>query len=139
MAGVGFAWGCRSCFTLPRFFRAISSPKGGASDLILVPHAEAALTGRPARSRLAKRSVGQTTTLLARKQGAQDRYRRAGTTPLGQDGLYGRDETMIGRIYTHRVPACDKWLWLLQVMPARRPNQGIADSWEEAKAVLAKR
>jgi hypothetical protein len=32
-----------------------------------------------------------------------------------------------------------KWLWFLQVAPAPPPNQGIADTLEEAKAALAAR
>jgi hypothetical protein len=32
-----------------------------------------------------------------------------------------------------------KWLWFLQTVPAPLPNQGIADTLEEAKAALASR
>jgi hypothetical protein len=32
-----------------------------------------------------------------------------------------------------------KWLWFLQTGPAPPPNQGMADTLDEAKAALAKR
>ena len=32
-----------------------------------------------------------------------------------------------------------KWLWFLQTVPAPLPNQGIADTLDEAKAALTSR
>jgi hypothetical protein len=32
-----------------------------------------------------------------------------------------------------------KWLWFLQTVPAPLPNQGIADTLDEARAALAAR
>jgi hypothetical protein len=49
------------------------------------------------------------------------------------------DETQIGQIYKERTPEGVKWLWSLQVARAPSPNQGIADTLDEAKAAFAKR
>jgi len=32
-----------------------------------------------------------------------------------------------------------KWLWFLQIVPASPPNQGVADTLEEAREALAAR
>jgi hypothetical protein len=42
-----------------------------------------------------------------------------------------------GRIYKERIHGDPKWLRFLQTVPARPPNQGIADTLDEAKAALA--
>ncbi len=49
------------------------------------------------------------------------------------------DETRFGRIYTESIHGELKWCWFLQTMPAPSPNQGMADTLDEAKAALAKR
>ena len=47
------------------------------------------------------------------------------------------DETLIGRIYRRPVGRDLKWLWFLQTAPAPLPNEGAADTLEEARAALA--
>jgi hypothetical protein len=49
------------------------------------------------------------------------------------------DETLIGRIYRQPVQGDLKWLWFLQTALAPPPNQGVADTLEEARAALAAR
>jgi hypothetical protein len=49
------------------------------------------------------------------------------------------EETKIGRIYQQQIHGAMKWLWFLQTVPAPPPNQGIADTLEEARAALAAR
>jgi hypothetical protein len=46
------------------------------------------------------------------------------------------DGTPIGRIYADRLPSGEKWLWFLHILRAT-PNQGIADTLEDAKAALS--
>jgi hypothetical protein len=79
-------------------------------------------------------------TLLLRKQGAQERIEEQ-EPPLdwSEDDYAVVDETLIGRIYKLQVEGDLKWLWFLQVVPAPVPNQGMADTLDEAKAALAKR
>jgi hypothetical protein len=56
---------------------------------------------------------------------------------LGSDKEYAIiDGTPIGRIYADRLPSGEKWLWFLHILRAT-PNQGIADTLEDAKAALA--
>jgi hypothetical protein len=45
------------------------------------------------------------------------------------------DGTPIGRIYADRLPSGEKWLWFLHILRAT-PNQGVANTLEEAKAAL---
>jgi hypothetical protein len=45
------------------------------------------------------------------------------------------DGMPIGRIYADRLPSGEKWLWFLHILRAT-PNQGIADTLEDAKAAL---
>jgi hypothetical protein len=76
-------------------------------------------------------------TLILRKQHAQDRIE--GREPLECDDDYAVvDGTQVGRIYTERIHGDFKWLWFLQTVPAPPPNQGMADTLDEAKAALAK-
>ena len=79
-------------------------------------------------------------TLLLRKQGAQERI-EGQEPPLdwSEDDYAVVDETLIGRSYKLQVEGELKWLWFLQVVPAPAPNQGMADTLDEAKAALAKR
>ena len=41
---------------------------------------------------------------------------------------------VVGRIYKGRLPEGWKWRWFLQTVPAPPPNQGTADTLDEAKA-----
>jgi hypothetical protein len=45
----------------------------------------------------------------------------------------------VGRIYREMIHGEPKWRWFLQTVPAPPPNQGMADTLDEAKAALAKR
>lgn len=76
-------------------------------------------------------------TLLLRRQNAQDRHE--GREPFGwKDDDYAvlDDERRIGRIYREQLPAGVKWWWFLHIMGAS-PNQGTADTLDEAKAAFA--
>jgi hypothetical protein len=42
----------------------------------------------------------------------------------------------LGRIYKELIHATPMWRWILQADPAQPPNQGIAESLEEAEADL---
>ena len=83
--------------------------------------------------------------LLFRKQHTQDRIEARDSFDWGEDDYAVVDETQavderqIGRIYKERVPAGVKWLTSLQVARAPPPNEGIADTLDEAKAAFAKR
>jgi hypothetical protein len=83
-------------------------------------------------------------TLVLRKQRAQDRIKGRYSFDWGEDDYavidetHVVDETQIGRIYKERTPEGVKWLWSLQVARAPPPNQGIADTLDEAKAALAR-
>ena len=79
-------------------------------------------------------------TIILRKQHAQDHIEGGEPPPDWSDDDYAVvDETLIGRIYRQPVQGDIKWLWFLQVASAPPPNQGIADTLEEAKAALAAR
>jgi hypothetical protein len=83
---------------------------------------------------------GGAMTVILRKQHAQDRIEgREPPRDWSDDDYAVVDETLIGRIYRQQVREAIKWLWFLQVMPAPPPNQGIADTLEEAKAALEAR
>jgi hypothetical protein len=79
-------------------------------------------------------------TLILRKQYPEDRI--AGREPppdWSDDDYVVVDETLVGRIYRQRVQGDIKWLWFQQTVPTPLPNQGIADTPEEAKVALAAR
>jgi hypothetical protein len=85
-------------------------------------------------------------TILLRKQGAQARIE--GREPFdGRDDDYAVvEDTVIGRIYKETIHGEPRWLWFLQYIPGailggpiRPPNQGMADSLDEAKAAFAMR
>ncbi len=79
-------------------------------------------------------------TLILRKQLAQDHIEGREPPPDWSDDDYAVfDETLIGRIYRQQVQGAIKWLWFLQVVPVQPPNQGIADTLEEAKTALEAR
>jgi hypothetical protein len=78
-------------------------------------------------------------TLVLRKQHAQERIEEQEPPPDWSDDDYAVvDEMLVGRIYRQQVQGDIKWLWFLHV-PAPAPNQGIADTLEEARAALAAR
>ena len=79
-------------------------------------------------------------TLVLRKQSAEDRIERRDPPPDWSDDDYAVvDEKLVGRIYRQQVQGDIKWLWFLQTVPAPLPNQGIADTLEEARVALAAR
>jgi hypothetical protein len=82
---------------------------------------------------------GEAMTLALRMQKAQNRIERREPVERGEDDYAVIDETRIGRIYSQQLQTGLKWHWSLEVDPASPPNQGIADSLDEAKAALAKR
>src|SRR5712664_218549 len=56
------------------------------------------------------------------------------------------DDTIVGRIYREMILGKPKWRWFLQQIPEAGPgrpipppNQGMADTLEEAQAAFAKR
>jgi hypothetical protein len=79
-------------------------------------------------------------TLILRKQHAQDRIEGL-EPPLdwSENDYAVVDETLVGRIYRQQSQGDIKWLWFLQTVPAPPPNQGIADTLEEARAALGAR
>jgi hypothetical protein len=79
-------------------------------------------------------------TLILRKQHAEDRIEgREPPLNWSDDDYAVVDETLVGRIYRQPVQGDLQWLWFLQIVPAPSPNQGIADTLEEAQAALAAR
>jgi len=78
-------------------------------------------------------------TLVLRMQEAQNRIEGRESFERGEDDYAVIDETRIGRIYSQQLQAGFKWHWSLEVAPPSLPNQGIADTLDEAKAALAKR
>ncbi len=79
-------------------------------------------------------------TLILRRQHAEDRIDGREPPPDWSDDDYAVvDETLVGRIYRQQVQGDIKWLWFLHTAPAPPPNQGIADTLEEATAALAAR
>jgi hypothetical protein len=48
-------------------------------------------------------------------------------------------ETRVGRIYREMLLGKMKWRWFLQTVPATPPNQGVADTLDEAKAAFRQR
>jgi len=83
---------------------------------------------------------GRALTLLLRKTKAQavisgwnpDIWREADWCILDADRV-------VGRIYSETFNAELRWMWFLQTVPAPPPNQGMAASLEDAKAVFKRR
>jgi hypothetical protein len=87
-----------------------------------------------------KNKGGDSMTLILRKQNAHDRIEGQEPPHDWSDDDYAVvDERLVGRIYRQQVQGDIKWLWFLQTVPAPLPNQGIADTLEEAKVALAAR
>src|SRR5260370_5506418 len=78
-------------------------------------------------------------TLFLRKPTAEDRVEGRQSLDWGEDDYAVVDETQIGRIFNQQMAAGPKWVWFLQVAPVSPPNEGVADTLDEAKAALAKR
>ena len=79
-------------------------------------------------------------TLVLRKQSAEDRIEGRDPPPDWSDDDYAVvNEELVGRIYRQQVQGDIKWLWFLQTVPAPLPNQGIADTLDEAKTALTSR
>ncbi len=85
-------------------------------------------------------------TLLLRRQPAQARIEGREPFDWRDDDYAVVEDTVIGRIYKETIHGQPKWLWFLQQIPEAGPgrpipppNQGMADSLDEAKAAFAKR
>jgi len=85
-------------------------------------------------------------TLLLRKSSAQARIDGLDPTIWGEDDYAIVDEAKVGRIYRELIHGEPKWRWCLQQIPEAGPgspiappNQGMADTLDEAKAAFAKR
>jgi hypothetical protein len=78
-------------------------------------------------------------TLVFRTQHEQDQIEGREPLDWNENDYAVVEETRIGRIYRHHVSTGWKWLWFLQTEPAPPPNNGVADTLDEAKATLVKR
>jgi len=85
-------------------------------------------------------------TLLLRRSSAQARIEGWGPNIWGEDDYAVVDDTIVGRIYREMIIGKPKWRWFLQCIPEAGPgrpipppNQGMADTLDEAKAAFAKR
>ena len=78
-------------------------------------------------------------TLILRKRTAEDRVEGRQPLDWAEYDYAVVDETPIGRIFKQQMAAGPKWVWFLQVVPVPRPNEGVADTLDEARAALAKR
>jgi hypothetical protein len=97
---------------------------------------DGATPARPVRRPVTMKESGEAMTLILRMQKAQDRIQGREPFERGEDDYAVIDETRIGRI--QQLQAAPKWRWSLEVAPAP-PNQGIADTLDEAKVAFAKR
>ena len=84
--------------------------------------------------------------LLLRKSSAQARIEGWDPSIWGDDDYALVDDTKVGRIYREMIIGKPKWRWFLQQIPEAGPgrpipppNQGMADTLDEAKAAFAKR
>ena len=85
-------------------------------------------------------------TLLLRRSSAQARIEGwdSGNWPDYDYAVV--DDTIVGRIYREMILGKPKWRWFLQQIPEAGPgrpipppNQGMADTLEEAQAAFKKR
>ena len=76
-------------------------------------------------------------TYVLRRMRAQDRIE--GREPLNWDenDYAVVDEARFGRIYMQQIHGMPKRRWFLQTMPAPPPNNGVAETLDEAKARLS--
>ena len=85
-------------------------------------------------------------TLLLRKSSAQARIEGWNPSIWGDDDYAVVEDTIVGRIYREMIIGKLKWRWFLQCIPEAGPgrpipppNQGMADTLEEAQAAFKKR
>jgi hypothetical protein len=85
-------------------------------------------------------------TLLLRKSSAQARIEGWDPRNRSEDDYAVVDDTIVGRIYREMILGKPKWRWFVQQTPEAGsgrpippPNQGMADTLDEAKAAFAKR
>jgi len=84
--------------------------------------------------------------LLPRKSSAQARIEGWDPRNRSDDDYAVVDDTIVGRIYREMIIGKPKWRWFVQQIPEAGPgrpvpppNQGMADTLDEAKAAFAKR
>ena len=85
-------------------------------------------------------------TLLLRRSSAQARIEGWDPNISGEDDYAVVDDTIVGRIYREMILGKPKWRWFLQQIPEAGPgrpipppNQGMADTLDEAQAGFKKR
>jgi hypothetical protein len=87
-------------------------------------------------------------TLLLRKSSAQARIDGLDPRPWanGEDDYAVVEDIIVGRIYREIILGKPKWRWFLRHIPEAGPgkpipppNQGMADSLDEAKEALKQR
>jgi hypothetical protein len=85
-------------------------------------------------------------TLLLRKSSAQARIEGWDSSHWPDDDYAVVDDTIVGRICREMILGKPKWRWFLQQIPEAGPgraipppNQGMADTLEEAQAAFKKR
>jgi hypothetical protein len=85
-------------------------------------------------------------TLLLRKSSAQARIEGWESGNWPDDDYAVVDNAIVGRIYREMILGKPKWRWFVQQIPEAGPgrpipppNQGMADTLEEAQAAFAKR
>ena len=84
--------------------------------------------------------------LLLRKSNAQARIEGWDSGNWPDDDYAVVEDTIVGLIYREMIIGKPKWRWFLQQIPEAGPgrsipppNQGMADTLEEAKAAFKKR
>jgi hypothetical protein len=78
--------------------------------------------------------------LLLRKTRVQARIEGLNPHNWSEDDYSVVDgETCVGRIYKEMIHGEPRWRWFLQTVPAPPPNQGMADTLDEAKAWFKRR
>src|SRR5260221_9225374 len=84
--------------------------------------------------------------LLLRKSSAQARIEGWDPRNRSDDDYAVVEDTIVGRIYREMIIGKPKWRWFLQQIPEAGPgrpipppNQGMADTLDEAQAAFAKR
>jgi hypothetical protein len=84
--------------------------------------------------------------LLLRKSSAQARIEGWESCNWPDDDYAVVEDTIVGRIYREMILGKPKWRWFLRQIPEAGlgrpippPNQGMADTLDEAKAAFAKR
>jgi len=85
-------------------------------------------------------------TLLLRKSTAQPRIEGWESPTWPDDDYAVVEDTIVGRIYREMILGKPKWRWFVQQIPEAGPgrpipppNQGMADTLEEAQAAFKKR